>query len=218
MNAVTIQGFGCRGFSTFTTRDKSGQSVTPFGLRLFDPSWAAKVGGREGEPPGIAEEVPNTESTVEVRSTRWLEPAGIAESVREVAVDSSAFLSICLRQRINELASLQENWDGEGAKAVKPHVLADVVETLRRLSRQPVFREPFLAPTFDGFVQMEWHDEKRWLDVEATVKGWSAVGTAIGSDGNRYYYTADFERSDFAQLERFYHWLLSDGLLTWPSL
>jgi hypothetical protein len=194
MSAITIPNSGPAGFSSFVALEKVKESARLFGLLILDPSSAKRS------------------------RARGLEPAGIAESVREVAIDASASLPVRLHQRINELAGLEEDWDGEGAKVVKPHVLADVVETLRRLSQHHVFREPFLAPTFDGFVQMEWHDERRWLDVEVTEQGWSAVGTTIGAEGTRHYYTADFERSDFAQLERFYCWLLSDGLLTWPSL
>lgn len=142
----------------------------------------------------------------------------IAESVEKMAVETAASLSIQLRQKINELAALESNWDGEQAKPVKPHVLADVVETLKRLSQQTeVFREPFLAPTFDGFIQMEWREGKRFLDIEAVEKGWSAIGTMIGSDGQRHYYTAEFERNDFAQLANFYQWLYGNELI-WPSL
>ena len=143
---------------------------------------------------------------------------GIAESLKGIAVESAKSLSARLDEKINELANLQPNWDGEGAKPVKPHVLADVVETLKRLSRQTVvFHEPFLVPTFDGYLQIEWRKGKRFLDIEAIDKGWSAVGTQIGSRGGRDYFTAEFERNDFAQVLKFYQWLFGDELI-WPSL
>jgi hypothetical protein len=142
----------------------------------------------------------------------------IAESVQKTTVETAASLSAQLRQKINELAALESNWDGETAKPVKPHVLADVAETLKRLGQQTdVFHEPFLAPTFDGFVQMEWREDKRYLDIEAVEKGWAAIGTMIGSDGQRHYYTAEFERNDFAQFANFYQWLYGNELI-WPSL
>jgi hypothetical protein len=142
----------------------------------------------------------------------------IAQSVQRTTVESAASLSAQLRQKINELFALEPNWDGENAKPVKPHVLADVVETLRRLSRQTDgFREPFLAPTFDGFIQMEWHESKRSLDIEAVDRGWSAVGTEIGPDGQRHYYTAEFGRNDFAPLMNCYKWLSGTDLI-WPLL
>jgi hypothetical protein len=129
----------------------------------------------------------------------------IAESVKRTAVETAVSLSAQLRQKINDLAALESNWDGEHAKPVQPHVLAAVVETLTQLSQQTdKFREPFLAPTFDGFVQMEWRENKRSLDIEAVDKGWSAVGTEIGPDGQRDYHIAEFERKDFAQVMNCY--------------
>jgi hypothetical protein len=134
------------------------------------------------------------------------------------SVEAAASLSARLRQKINELFTLESNWDGENAQPVKPHVLADVVETLKRLNQQTdKFHEPFLAPTFDGFVQMEWRENKRSLDIEAVDKGWSAVGTEIGPDGQRRYHTAEFERRDFGQLMNCYRWF-SDNESIWPLL
>jgi len=140
----------------------------------------------------------------------------VAESVKRTAAETAASLSAQLRQKINELLALESNWDGEQAKPVKPHVLADMVETLRRLGQQTDnFREPFLAPTFDGFVQMEWHEKERSLDIEAVDKGWSVVGSEIGSDGLYHYHTAEFERNDFAPLLNCYKWV-SGNELVWP--
>lgn len=142
----------------------------------------------------------------------------IAESVKRTAVETAASLSAQLRQKINALVALESNWDGEQAKSVKPHVLADVVETLRQLSqRTDKFCEPFLAPTFDGFVQMEWRENNRSLDIEAVDKGWSAVGTEIGPDGQRHYHIGEFERNDFAQLMNCYKWFSGNESI-WPLL
>jgi hypothetical protein len=142
----------------------------------------------------------------------------ISESVERATVEGAASLSALLRQKINELLALESNWDGENAKPVKPHVLADMVETLRRLAQQMHdFVEPFLAPTFDGFVQMEWRENKRSLDIEAVDKGWSAVGTEIGPDGERHYHTAEFGRNDFVRLMNCYNWFSGKELI-WPLL
>lgn len=143
---------------------------------------------------------------------------GIAEAVSHIVVGRSAELSPSLRQRIAQLSRLEANWDGEGTKAIKSYVLADVVEALKRFNLQPVpYREPFLAPTFDGFIQLEWHDKKRSLEIEAIDQGWSLVGTMIGNNGNRQYFTAECERSDFQTLEKFYEWFAGAELI-WPSL
>jgi hypothetical protein len=137
----------------------------------------------------------------------------------EIAANTvrSATLPRALRRRISELSDLPFNWDGEGAKPVKSIVLADVVEALNYLAqRTGGFQEPFLAPTFDGFVQMEWHGKNRSLEIEAVERGWSVVGTTIGHDGKRCYFTTESERSDFGLLERFYKWFIGIELL-WPS-
>ena len=144
--------------------------------------------------------------------------ATIAKSAKRTDAETAASLSAQLRQKINELLTLEPNWDGENAKPVNPQVVADVVETLKRLCQQTdKFREPFLAPTFDGFVQMEWREKTRSLDIEAVNKGWSAVGTEIGPDGRRHYHTAEFARNDFARLTKFYQWLSGKEWI-WPLL
>ncbi|MEO6181977.1 MAG: hypothetical protein ABIP71_02495 [Verrucomicrobiota bacterium] len=146
-----------------------------------------------------------------------LAPTGISESVNRIMVGRSAALSPSLRKRIGELSDLKPSWDGETAKSVKAPVLGDVVEVLRRLTQcTKNFREPFLAPTFDGFVQIEWHIQKRSLEIEAVSQGWSVVGSMIVADGKRLYFPAECERSDFEQLEKFYEWFAGNELL-WPS-
>ena len=146
-----------------------------------------------------------------------LMPIGIADSVNRIVIGRSAALSLPLRQRVGELSDLKPNWDGEAAKPVKAPILGDVVELLRRLTqRTSSFREPFLVPTFDGFVQIEWHDKKRALEIEAVGKGWSVVGTLTGKDGNHLYFDAECERSNFEQLEKFYEWFTGNELI-WPS-
>jgi hypothetical protein len=144
-------------------------------------------------------------------------PMGIAAYLAQIVIGRSAHLSPSLRQRIVELSDLRPNWDGEKAKVIKSHVLADVIEVLMRFARRAEsFREPFLAPTFEGFVQMEWHDKRRSLEIEAVNHGWSLVGTTIGQEGKRDYFTAACERSGFQELETFYGWFLGAELI-WPS-
>ena len=140
----------------------------------------------------------------------------IAQSSKRTTVEAAALLSARLRQKISELVALELNWDGEHARPVNPKVLADVIESLKLLSQQEDgFREPFLAPTFDGFVQMEWREKNRSLDIEAVAVGWSAVGTEIGPNGQRQYHTSEFKRNDSAQLIKFYQWLMGNESI-WP--
>lgn len=152
--------------------------------------------------------------------TRGLKQASISESVKAMAFGASSALSSSLRQRIKDIANLEANWDSEGAKQIKPSVLADAVEALKRLTQQTgALHDPFIAPKFDGYIQLEWHQQNRRLDIEAVEKGWVAVGTEISSQGNQhYYYTSEFERNDFSKLYQFYRWLLGNEELIWPSL
>ena len=146
-----------------------------------------------------------------------LAPTGIADSVNRIMIGRSATLSPSLRQRVGELSDLEQNWDGEAAKPVKAPVLGDTVEFLRRLFQQTsILREPFLVPTFDGLIQIEWHDKKRSLEIEAVSMGWSVVGSLTNKDNHRLYFEAECERSDFEQLTKFYEWFVGNELI-WPS-
>ncbi len=228
MNAATIQDFGSQSLSEPITTERLRESTKGTRLTVYGGSdiWSLGIrtnSGREMEPMGMAEPVHAHLSIQIVPTIRFfggkdIHPRSIAESVKDLAVSASSSLSPSLRPRISELANLKADWDGEGAKPVKSHVLADAVETLKRLSLfAKDFHEPFIAPTFDGFLQLEWHGVKRSLDIEAVDKGWTAVGTLVESDGNRYYHTANFERNDFPQVAKFYQWFWGDELI-WPSL
>jgi hypothetical protein len=141
----------------------------------------------------------------------------IAEAVARLVIPKSTSLSASLRQRIRQLSDLQENWDGEGAQSIKPYILADAIEVLNRLIQQSNdFREPFLAPTFEGFVQIEWHSKTRVLELEAESQGWAVVGTEIGANDERHYSIADCKRGDFGALKMFYDWFLGNELI-WPQ-
>lgn len=145
-------------------------------------------------------------------------PSTLSDLTRVLAVTASASLSPNLANRIKSLADLRFDWDGEGAKSIKVHILADAVETLKRLGqRNPYFRDPFIAPTYGGFIQMEWHEQNRSLELEATDKGWSAVGSLAGATGERQYFTAEFGRNDFAQIEMLYQWLSGSDMI-WPLM
>ena len=142
----------------------------------------------------------------------------LVEYVKESVVKSSESLSPPLARRVAELAALQANWDGEGAEAVKPHVLADSVDFIKQLNHKSAgFQEPFLAPLYTGFIQLEWHSAKRSLELEATDGDWAAVGTEIAVTGERQYFTADCKRNNVERLKTFYDWVAGDELV-WPSL
>ncbi len=144
--------------------------------------------------------------------------AQIFEAITQITSIAKITLSAQLREKVSRLAQLPENWDGEGARQIKWHILANVVGTLIRLRQGPhQFHEPFVAPTFDGFIQLDWHGDKRSLEVQATDSGWEAVGTSVGADNARQYYTAEFDRNEFGQIKKLYQWFLGDELI-WPFL
>src|SRR5882672_1856446 len=169
---------------------------------------------REQWMPGQAQPTPLQVITYHPLSLK--EAPGIADAIRNIVHERSANLSAGARERIKELLELPDNWDGEGSSAVRMHALADVIEVLKRLARKPGrVSDPFLAPTFDGLVQIEWHGAKRSLEIEVVREGWSIVGTMQGVDANRHYFVGTCERSDFAKLEEFYDWFLGAELI-WP--
>lgn len=133
-------------------------------------------------------------------------------------VANAAGLPPALRLRVEVLSKLPQNWDGEGALAVRRHALADVIGALKIISESAgSLREPFIAPLFNGFLQMEWHDPKRSLEIEAKPGGWYLVGTVLPVDGKRVYFTSECERGNLQKLVPFYQWFVNAELL-WPLL
>ncbi len=142
----------------------------------------------------------------------------LSDAVKNFATKSAALMSPELGQRVSEIANLSDGWDGANAKSVKSHILADAVALSERFRRElPTFTDPYLVPTFDGFVQIEWHGEKRSLDVEAVADGWSVVGTSYKAGNATAYHTADCARTDFEKLKSLYQWWSGDQLI-WPLL
>ena len=157
------------------------------------------------------------ESCIAATLSPIAEYIGLAQYVSGFLSVPPVSLSSSLRQRIRELHDLKVNWDGEGAKPVKPIVLANLIEVLKGFLQYPrPFREPFLVPTFEGFVQIEWHDARRSLEIEAVDQGWSLHGTLNGREGNHPFFTGECEWSDIDSLLTFYKWFLGEELL-WPS-
>jgi hypothetical protein len=141
-----------------------------------------------------------------------------AEAVKTITAMASIMLSPELRNKIYQLAQLPENWDAEGAKQIKSFLLANVIGTLIRLKQENRnFQEPFLAPTFDGLVLMDWHEGPRSLEIQATETGWEAVGTQLGVNNIRQYHTVEFGLDDFEKIKSAYQWFVGDEMI-WPFL
>lgn len=104
------------------------------------------------------------------------------EWLTEPTPDSQTHAAI--RQRLDALAALQQDWDTYGAPPIDRRSL-EAAESLtlrgaRALERHGrALPSPFIAPTTQGTVQLEWQVEARALEVEVFT-------------GDRYgYYLAD---------------------------
>jgi hypothetical protein len=152
-------------------------------------------------------------------SERPLQPfLGLAEGLHRLYVSEQFALSPSLLQRLAELLTLKPGWDGERAIPPKPEVLAHIVGLLTLMKAAvPAFQEPFLAPTIDGFAQLEWTDGRRLLEFEATATGWSILGSETTVRGEQAYHEADTARFEVESLLTAYRWFQGTELL-WPIL
>jgi len=125
-------------------------------------------------------------------------------------------LSPVIREKLRELASLKPGWDEEGALPIDPKAIEETAIVIARLSSIRDFQNPQLVPTFDGFLQVEWHSPARSLEFEFTPTGWSVLGVdSVNSPSPKYYKAArPFKMTE--ALEPFYAWFTTPGL-TWPS-
>jgi hypothetical protein len=70
--------------------------------------------------------------------------------------------------RLEQVLSLQADWDTYGAMAVRPHEASRVLDFLRRVLGRDT-PAPSLVPTGDGGIQLEWH--RAGLDIEVLFSG-----------------------------------------------
>jgi len=142
---------------------------------------------------------------------------GFYEALRSLYLSERVDLSANLCRRLVELLALQPGWNGGTAAPPRPEVLANSVGLLVFMnSALPKFREPSLAPTLDGFAQMEWHNSRRTLEFEATPNGWSIIGTEIVSGGEKVCHKAEVARVEIEKLVFTYRWFEGTELF-WPN-
>jgi len=72
---------------------------------------------------------------------------------------------IAIEEELDEIAQLQGNWDGYGASAIDPSILAAARQFIRDLPEALAYR-PHVVPTSSGGVQFEWHHESKILELE----------------------------------------------------
>jgi hypothetical protein len=187
-------------------------NIAPSGRRDAEYQWRnfgqwARAGDRE-----ILYESPGSATTF---SGPYAPGVSLSASIRAFVTQQAALISDDLKTKVDELLLLRNNWDGDGAKAVRLNFLADTISLLRMWSAERFdFVVPFISPTRDGSILIECNSEKRNLEVEREASSWSFVGTEIGRDGKRTYHTAE-SPSVFDAID-YYSWFAND-LLLWPG-
>ncbi len=126
------------------------------------------------------------------------------------------YLSPELEARLNELSLLKLGWDEGQAMQINSEAVETARSVLRQLSLARRFQGPSIVPTFDGFVQLEWHNAFRSLEFEYTLKGWSILGVAEVAAEHPIYVTAAVPLTAAGELVRFYDWFSTNGSI-WPS-
>jgi len=124
-------------------------------------------------------------------------------------------LSPGISARLHELSLLKNGWDESDALKINSEALKAARSVLRRLSLLRPFQDPSIVPTFDGFLQLEWHNTSRSLEFEWTPEGWSILGVASVNAELPVYNSASAALSAAEDLERFYIWYSTDELI-WP--
>lgn len=126
------------------------------------------------------------------------------------------YLSPGLEARLNELSLLKNGWDEGEALQINPEAIEAARSLLRRLSLVRAFQGPSIVPTFDGFLQLEWHNTSRSLEFEYTPEGWSILGVDSVNSAHPQYNTALVPLKAAAELEAFFSWFSTYELI-WPS-
>jgi hypothetical protein len=144
------------------------------------------------------------------------EKPSLSQSFQEHSFSIGRLISRKLASRLKELSSLEDGWDGESAKAVRSDVLLSTVTLLWRLQKASSgFRLPFIAPTHDGYLLLDWTSPDRTLEAEAGPSGWSLVGTVTTSGRPNEYFSAS-AGSDWDGVHAYYLWFCGETQV-WPT-
>lgn len=83
-------------------------------------------------------------------------------------------------ERLLMLHDLDKNWDAEGALEVSRTSIEHALEALVFLGGD--IPPPFIAPTVEGGVQLEWHGRDLWLEIEFTPTGSALLAVEVPND------------------------------------
>jgi hypothetical protein len=125
-------------------------------------------------------------------------------------------LSPRIAARLNELSLLKNGWDEEDALQINSEAVKLARSVLQGLSLVRPFQDPSIVPTFDGYLQLEWHKTSRSLEFEYTPTGWSILGVDLVNTEHPFYNTASSPLNASADLRQFYIWFSIDEPI-WPS-
>lgn len=70
-----------------------------------------------------------------------------------------------IRRELDRIALLPENWDREGAKPIDPAIIEAARCFIERLPAH-IASTPAVVPSADGYLQFEWNDGPRSLELE----------------------------------------------------
>jgi len=143
--------------------------------------------------------------------------AGLSESLTSILLTKARLISADLASRLQELIDLPEDWDGDHAKAIQLAAVEQTISLLKKLQQShAAFCLPFIAPTFEGNLLLDWTSTQRTLEVESEAGSWSIVGTKMMNDGSKEYFSASTVQDETGMLE-YYKWFCGD-LQTWPPM
>jgi hypothetical protein len=77
--------------------------------------------------------------------------------------------------KIDELAALEENWDGSGSRKVSEAAVRAAYNLASALAQQPLTQQQlpptYILPSPTGGIQLEWHTPTKHLEIEALSDG-----------------------------------------------
>ena len=123
---------------------------------LLAPSTGIAVTDTEGQPrpralAKVDKSADNTVSQAETMGSRWVAAA---------------------LKRLEKVASLPDDWDGEGSPATDPEIVIAALDLIDRLVRHGLtgVPAPFVCPIAGGGLQFEWTSPRRHLEIEFVDK------------------------------------------------
>jgi hypothetical protein len=104
------------------------------------------------------------------------EPAMVQTSIAARSSDVSEQVISAVRNQLYRIAELPRGWDGGTASPVDPKYIQIVMEFVSSRLISSLTTVPDVVPTFEGGLQIEWHNERVDLIIE------------LGPVGTSFYY------------------------------